>query len=228
MRIAVFDLDGTITRRDTLPALPARLAAPASAARVSARMRSARLAALPRSDRDRGRLKSDLIRAGMSGATRDEVERWTAEYVAASRRAASSAPGRLAAIARHRAAGDRLVLLSASVDLYVPDIGRRLGLRRDDLHRSRLERWAPRWRARDREPPRGGEAPLRRGAARPVSGSRASPPTAMPAPIFRTSPSPMTAVLVNAGPPAAARGGNDCGFRTEDWRDQSAPARQAH
>jgi HAD superfamily phosphoserine phosphatase-like hydrolase len=33
----------------------------------------------------------------------------------------------LAAIARHRAAGDRLVLLSASVDLYVPEIARRLG-----------------------------------------------------------------------------------------------------
>jgi phosphatidylglycerophosphatase C len=36
-------------------------------------------------------------------------------------------PGALTAIARHRDAGDRLVLLSASVDLYVPEIGRRFG-----------------------------------------------------------------------------------------------------
>lgn len=51
---------------------------------------------------------------------------WSAEF-ADELRADDLSPGAMAAIARHRAAGDRLILLSASVDLYVPAIGRRLG-----------------------------------------------------------------------------------------------------
>jgi phosphoserine phosphatase len=54
------------------------------------------------------------------------VRSWSAAYVA-SLGGAELCPGALDQIARHRAAGDRLVLLSASVDLYVPDIGRRFG-----------------------------------------------------------------------------------------------------
>jgi phosphatidylglycerophosphatase C len=124
MRIAVFDLDGTITRRDTLPPyLRGWLRR-----HPRAGFRRHALASLARFvlDRDRGRLKSDLLRAGMGGATASNVRNWTAEFVA-SLGPADILPGALAAIARHRTAGDRLVLLSASVDLYVPDIGRRLG-----------------------------------------------------------------------------------------------------
>lgn len=62
----------------------------------------------------------------MEGAARADVECWTQAYVAALGEA-ELCPGALAAIGRHRGAGDRLVLLSASVDLYVPAIGRRLG-----------------------------------------------------------------------------------------------------
>jgi HAD superfamily phosphoserine phosphatase-like hydrolase len=76
--------------------------------------------------RDRGRLKADLIRACMAGAARAEVDAWSEEF-AAGLTAEFLWPGALDAIARHRAAGDRLVLLSASVDLYVPRIGVRLG-----------------------------------------------------------------------------------------------------
>jgi phosphatidylglycerophosphatase C len=123
MRIAVFDLDGTITRRDTFPPyLRGWLQR-----HPRAGFRRHALASLARFvlDRDRGRLKSDLLRAGMGGATSGDVRAWTAEFVA-SLGPAEFCPGALAAIARHRDAGDRLVLLSASVDLYVPDIGRRL------------------------------------------------------------------------------------------------------
>ena len=123
MRVAVFDLDGTITRRDTfLPYLRGWLRRhPRPGFLVHA------LVALLRFPfgGDRGRLKSDLIRAGMAGATRGEVRAWTAEYVA-SLGEREFCPRSLATIALHRTAGDRLVLLSASVDLYVPDIGRRL------------------------------------------------------------------------------------------------------
>ncbi len=40
---------------------------------------------------------------------------------------AGSSPGALAAVRAHREAGDRLVLMSASTDLYVPAIGQALG-----------------------------------------------------------------------------------------------------
>jgi phosphatidylglycerophosphatase C len=125
LRVAVFDLDGTITRQDTfVPYLRGWL-------RHSRRpgWLGPGLAAMYRyatDGRDRGRLKSDLLRACMSGATSEEVRIWTGEYVAGLGNA-EFCPGALAAIAVHRKSGDRLVLLSASVDLYVPEIGVRLG-----------------------------------------------------------------------------------------------------
>ncbi|MBM5811776.1 MAG: HAD-IB family phosphatase [Gammaproteobacteria bacterium] len=124
-RIVVFDLDGTITRRDTL--LPYLLGwlrrHPA---------RQWRSWALPGPllrflfDRDRGRLKSALIRIVLGGAARGEVAAWSRDFVA-TLDARRFCPGALAAIAQHRQAGDRLVLLSASVDLYVPMLAARLG-----------------------------------------------------------------------------------------------------
>ena len=125
-RLAVFDLDGTITRHDTLvPYLlgyarrhPAGLwrlwRLPFSLLRYAAGLS------------DRGALKSTLIRQVMHGASRADVEAWTRAFCR------DRLPGlvhrkALAAIERHRASGDYLVLLSASVDLYVPAIGRELG-----------------------------------------------------------------------------------------------------
>lgn len=125
-RVAVFDLDGTITARDTLvPYLLGWLRRHPS--------RAVHLWRLPGSllryalaGRDRGRLKSELLRMAMGAAKRSEVEAWSQAFVA------RLAPPflhekALEAIRRHREAGDRLVLLSASVDLYVPLIGARLG-----------------------------------------------------------------------------------------------------
>lgn len=122
MRVAVFDLDGTLTRHDTLwPYLRGWVRR-----RPRAGFWPRVVAAVSRYplDHDRGLLKSRLIRIAMGGADRAEVHSWTAAYVAALG-AAELCPGALATIERHRAAGDRLVLLSASVDLYVPEIGRR-------------------------------------------------------------------------------------------------------
>ena len=123
--VAVFDLDGTVTRRDTfVPYLRGWLQR-----HPARRRRLAMLAAVIRhlaTGLDRGRLKSDLLRACMGGAGQAEVDAWSDEFVAGLD-AAMLCPDALAAIASHRADGDRLVLLSASVDLYVPRIGRRLG-----------------------------------------------------------------------------------------------------
>lgn len=123
-RLAVFDLDGTLTRRDTfLPYVRGWLA------RRSRRLPLGVIAAAARfvaRGRDRGRLKSDILRLCMGGATRHDVRAWTAEFVAGLGER-DLCPGALAVLAAHRAAGDRLVLLSASVDLYVPAIGDRFG-----------------------------------------------------------------------------------------------------
>ena len=125
MQLAIFDLDGTITRHDTLvPYVFGFLARnPARLPRL--------LGAIPGLlryvfDRDRGALKSALIRATLGNVERARLDAWTESFVA------SLLPGHTFRNARerilaHRSAGDRLVLMSASPDIYVPRIGAALG-----------------------------------------------------------------------------------------------------
>jgi phosphatidylglycerophosphatase C len=75
---------------------------------------------------DRGELKAAFIRATLGGVPREVLEAWTARFVPRLLARGLRADAR-SEIARYRASGDRLVLLSASVDLYVPAIGRALG-----------------------------------------------------------------------------------------------------
>lgn len=122
----MFDLDGTITWHDTLVRYLV------DALRAHPR-RCWRLWSLPAIvagflvDRDHGRIKSRLIRAVLGGLDRDEVARLTRAFLDA-RLASLTRPAALAALARHRARGDWLVLLTASTDLYVRELGARLGL----------------------------------------------------------------------------------------------------
>jgi phosphatidylglycerophosphatase C len=126
-QMAIFDLDGTLTRRDTFaPFLAGYLL------RHPARLW--RLWRLPwvlaeflLSGRDRGRLKAQVIQIVMGGEQRARIDAWADAF--ARSRAAGKAfrPDALAMLETHRRAGDRLVLLSASPDLYVPRIGRLLG-----------------------------------------------------------------------------------------------------
>lgn len=125
--VAVFDLDGTLTWRDTLlPFLAGYLARhPRRWIRLW-RLPLALIAYLIGLG-GRGALKSRLIRAVMGGDTRAQIDSWAADFVRTlpARRAFRTAA--LRAVENHRAAGDLLVLLSASPDLYVPRIGRLLG-----------------------------------------------------------------------------------------------------
>jgi len=125
MQLAVFDLDGTITRHDTLvPYIlgflrrrPWRLFGLVCV--IPALLRFAFVG-------DRGALKAALIRWILGGIRRTELTAWTNRFVPAllSHRVFKQA---LAQIVAHRAANDVLVLMSASVDLYVPAIGQSLG-----------------------------------------------------------------------------------------------------
>ena len=124
--LAVFDLDGTITRHDTL--MPYVLGFLRShLARSPGLLRPVpTLVRLALKRANRGDLKSALIRGTLGGCTRAELSAWTARFVP--RLIAHGMwPDALACIARHASKGDTLVLMSASVDLYVPAIGRALG-----------------------------------------------------------------------------------------------------
>jgi HAD superfamily hydrolase (TIGR01490 family) len=219
MRVAVFDLDGTITRRDTLwPYLrgwarrhPPAFFWPRVLAAVSC---------FP-FHRDRGRLKARLIRIAMGGARRADVNDYSAAYVA-SLGDAELCPGAIARIERHRAAGDRLVLLSASVDLYVPALGQRFGF--DEAICTEVA-----WTG-DRLD--GGLASENRRAAekrRCVEALRSRHPGARVCAYgnarsdFEHFGAADEAVLVNAGPPLR-RKAEALGFATEDWRNKMPAA----
>jgi phosphatidylglycerophosphatase C len=127
--VAVFDLDGTLTWRDTLmPFLCGYvLRHPARLSRFW-RLPGALLAYL--AGRDRGLLKSRVIGAVLGGEPHSRIERWTAHFVGTLQHRRRFRPMAIAALETHRVAGDHLVLLSASPDLYVPHIGRLLGFER--------------------------------------------------------------------------------------------------
>jgi len=128
--VAVFDLDGTLTWRDTLLLFlagylrrhPGRLfgvwrSLPAVLGFALGRL-------------DRGELKSRVIRVVMGGESRAAVASWAEAFVAGLMPNRRLRPAALAVLEAHRTAGDHLILLSASPDLYVPRIGRALGFER--------------------------------------------------------------------------------------------------
>lgn len=135
--IAVFDLDGTLSRRDTfLPFLLGYL-----------RRNPARWGALPRLAAatvahcagfiDNHALKSTFLTAILGGATEDDLRPWTATFLDRLIRTGLR-PGALAALAAHRAAGATTVLATASPELYVRPLAARLGF--DAMIATRLER----------------------------------------------------------------------------------------
>ena len=124
-RLAVFDLDGTLTRHDTL--LPYALG--------YVRRHPWRLLRLPwilvaavrfLFDFDRGAVKGSFIHVTLGGATRSSLQEWSTQFVHRLVQNGLHAEAR-PTIERHQRAGDRLLLMSASTDLYVPQICTALG-----------------------------------------------------------------------------------------------------
>jgi phosphatidylglycerophosphatase C len=125
MAIAIFDLDGTITRRDTLfPLVLRKLASrPWTLLKLFAVIPGAIRYLF---DRDRGALKQDLLRATLRGVPRAELAEFSVRFVR-DKIAHDCFRDALATISRHRNARHYLVLMSASVDFYIPEFARQLG-----------------------------------------------------------------------------------------------------
>jgi phosphatidylglycerophosphatase C len=124
--IAVFDLDGTITTRDTTAAYllgylrqhPRRLANGLPVA-IGALGFAGGFA-------DRAELKRAAIGAVLGGVRDDEIAAWTHRFVAWCLRALVRPMARRQ-IAAHADAGHHLILATASLDLHVRPIARALG-----------------------------------------------------------------------------------------------------
>lgn len=127
--VALFDLDGTLTWRDTLlPFLSGFVRRRPHRALGLWRLPLALLRYWQ--ERDRGELKSSLIQMLMRGEKRAVIDAWARSFVADMKPKRRFRPVALAVLETHRAAGDHLVLMSASPDLYVPLIGELLGFER--------------------------------------------------------------------------------------------------
>lgn len=140
-RIVVFDLDVTLTRYDTfLPFVIGYL-------RYHRKRRSLslwRLATLLKFWRwgDRTWVKTQVLRAFVGGQSRDRLEAWADRFVEELLEDAMRDQG-LAQLRRHQEDGARVILASASFDIYVKRLGERLGI--DEVLATRTG-----WNARER------------------------------------------------------------------------------
>jgi phosphatidylglycerophosphatase C len=125
VKLAVFDLDGTITRHDTL--LPYVMGFHRSTPwRLLGALRVVPVLILfVLGLADRGRIKAALIKGTLGGCSGDALDAWTARFVPKLLASGLMADA-VDRIAAHKRDGDWLVLMSASTDLYVPDIAHAL------------------------------------------------------------------------------------------------------
>jgi phosphatidylglycerophosphatase C len=126
-QLVVFDLDETITRLDTLLPYAGGFVMrhrPWRIPLLSGVLPSTVEFLLGRTDEVP--VKEAFIKATLAGSRRSEIDAWTTRFVprVIARGTFANAMER---IAEHRRRGDYLVLMSASIDLYVPAIARELG-----------------------------------------------------------------------------------------------------
>jgi len=124
---AFFDLDGTLTRGDTYLAYLLGFL-------YRQPKRWPRALLLPPATipyflglRDNTWLKTAFLKIALGGVTRAEIDAWTDLYLERLL-AADIRAGAKAALERHRQAGERLVLATASFDFYAEPLAGRLGM----------------------------------------------------------------------------------------------------
>lgn len=125
-QLVLFDVDGTLTSTDTMFAF-ARAAAGKARLYLALWLVSPVLVGMKLGVVDRGAAKGLLLRACFAGLSRADLE------AAAERFAVEQLPGILRPGARERVqecqdAGDRVLLVSASLDLWLSPIARALGV----------------------------------------------------------------------------------------------------
>ena len=121
-RVAIFDLDGTLTWRDTFAAYLLGYLRHRPRRWLRGWRVPAVLLRFVFGGGDRGLLKQRIVQIFMRGDPRTAVDSWAGEF-AARVVAGGCRPAALATLEDHRRSGDFLVLLSASPSLYVPRIG---------------------------------------------------------------------------------------------------------
>ncbi len=124
--VAVFDLDRTLTRAGTFT--PFLLHCVPGGIRLGTQVLRGLRAAFGYAfgQSTRGSLKARMLDLTIAGASRAQVRAWSDAFVARWM-LAKLRPGALATLARHRAAGDHLVLATASFDFYAAIFAERLG-----------------------------------------------------------------------------------------------------
>jgi HAD superfamily hydrolase (TIGR01490 family) len=125
VQLAVFDLDGTITRHDTLVPYVAGFLRRRPWRWLGALLMLPWALLFALGLADHGTLKAHFIRFTLGGCRRGELADYTERFVARLLEHGVFAEA-LTRIAAHRNGADRLVLMSASTDLYVPVIARLL------------------------------------------------------------------------------------------------------
>ena len=125
--VAVFDLDGTLTYRDTFIPWVLGFVAPRPTRWWRLLVFLPLGLAVLCGARDRGMLKAWLLRALAGGAEAAVLDRWSQIYA---QRVVDQQlrQGAVAALLQHQAEGHHVIILPASVDAYVPRIGALLGV----------------------------------------------------------------------------------------------------
>ncbi len=128
-RVAAFDFDGTISHKDSLGPFLERVCGRGALYRAMA-VRAPILAGIAVGigdrDREKERLVGKLLAGRSSAAVRDEGERYARTLIEGD----ALRPEMLERIAWHRAEGHEIVIVSASLDVYLEPLAPLLGVDR--------------------------------------------------------------------------------------------------
>jgi phosphatidylglycerophosphatase C len=134
LRVAAFDVDGTITRRDCVVPFLRRVAGTATLGRrLVAQTRTVSVLA---SRRDRDGLKAAAAAAAFTGQPIDRIEELAQDF-ARSVHSTGLRNDVVTLLEHHRDRGDTVVLVSASFEVYLRPLAELLGV--DDVLAARLE-----------------------------------------------------------------------------------------
>lgn len=134
LRVAAFDVDGTITRHDCVVPFLRRVAGTATLGRRLVAQTPTVTARAARRDRDG--LKAAAAAAAFAGQPRARIESLASDF-ACSVHTTDLRAETIALLDEHRRRGDTVLLISASFEVYLRPLGELLGA--DDVLAVRLE-----------------------------------------------------------------------------------------